>query len=298
MGDQSIFSAFDRFVETPRWDLSSPDMMRDHGWTRLAWWNCRKVAVYLAAIDFQSDDDRTNLGVFVLTPGTCIWAHSIDFSELLTYFTAILRLSGCVDLTFARYAAYEMARFIEIAVEDHDSDYFATLFELLNVRDPVSEPDEDLAAYKMLQELHQEPPSLLDKTHARYQHMLDFYYMEAVDVLTLKRLTWGDLTDKNGVFLADTPALDSIIIDYNKTFLNEKPAKRPKRTTNVRELLWNSYPHVCGLCGEQIASIDEMHVDHIIPLSRGGKDILANLQLTHARCNMDKGNTLFEESEE
>ncbi len=74
--------------------------------------------------------------------------------------------------------------------------------------------------------------------------------------------------------------------------------KKPKRSTRVRELLWNSYPHICGICGEQIDSFDEMHVDHIIPLSRGGKDILANLQLTHAKCNLEKGSAMPETDDE
>lgn len=78
----------------------------------------------------------------------------------------------------------------------------------------------------------------------------------------------------------------------------ETTPKKPKRSTRVRELLWNSYPHVCGICGNQIDSFDEMHVDHIIPLSRGGKDILANLQLTHANCNLKKGSDMPEGDDE
>lgn len=33
-------------------------------------------------------------------------------------------------------------------------------------------------------------------------------------------------------------------------------------------------------------------IDHIIPLSKGGKDHISNLQLAHQRCNVDKGNFL------
>lgn len=97
--------------------------------------------------------------------------------------------------------------------------------------------------------------------------------------------------------------LSAILNDYEKLFqyppkIPEEKTQKPKRTTNVRELLWNSYPHVCGLCGNKIETIDEMHVDHIIPLSRGGKDILANLQLTHASCNLAKGSKTIEEEYE
>ena len=47
-----------------------------------------------------------------------------------------------------------------------------------------------------------------------------------------------------------------------------------------------------------IKSIDDMQVDHIIPISRGGKDILANLQLTHRECNLSKGSKCFGENKE
>lgn len=31
-------------------------------------------------------------------------------------------------------------------------------------------------------------------------------------------------------------------------------------------------------------------IDHIIPQSRGGQDIIQNKQLMHRKCNQDKGN--------
>jgi hypothetical protein len=297
------FDTFDKFVGTPIWDVSSPDMMRKYSWTRLAWWNQRKVAVYLAALDIRNPLGETYLSVLVLTPGTCVWADSVSFSELLTYFGAIV--ASCIEVDpffFTEYATYAMACFIEDALEEH-GDTAGSLIDCLNVTDPASDEDacDSVSIYQDLQSHFKEPP-LSCRYVSYYRMRSNIADVDAVD--SLKRLTWGDLPKKAEVFLANVPALDNIIRDYNETFIknaekaSEKPVKKPKRTTNVRELLWNSYPHICGLCGEQINSIDEMHVDHIIPLSRGGKDILANLQLTHARCNMDKGNTLFEESEE
>lgn len=46
----------------------------------------------------------------------------------------------------------------------------------------------------------------------------------------------------------------------------------------------------CKLCGKAIASRKELHIDHIIPVSRGGKNTLNNLQPSHAVCNMQKRN--------
>lgn len=45
----------------------------------------------------------------------------------------------------------------------------------------------------------------------------------------------------------------------------------------------------CGICGEAIPAGEEFHVDHIIPVSRGGSDHADNLQMAHARCNQIKG---------
>ena len=35
-------------------------------------------------------------------------------------------------------------------------------------------------------------------------------------------------------------------------------------------------------------------VDHVVPLSRGGDDTLANVKLSHLTCNLSKGNRVEE----
>ncbi len=46
---------------------------------------------------------------------------------------------------------------------------------------------------------------------------------------------------------------------------------------------------VCGICGGEVAP-DDVHIDHIQPVSRGGSNDLDNLQVTHSVCNKRKGN--------
>jgi len=46
----------------------------------------------------------------------------------------------------------------------------------------------------------------------------------------------------------------------------------------------------CYICGDSIP-IGEGRVDHIFPLSKGGKHTPSNLAVTHARCNLDKRDT-------
>lgn len=63
----------------------------------------------------------------------------------------------------------------------------------------------------------------------------------------------------------------------------------PKRAGTIRQLMWKSLPHTCSRCGKRIESIRDMHVDHIIPLAKGGADTVDNMQLLHKACNLSKG---------
>lgn len=50
----------------------------------------------------------------------------------------------------------------------------------------------------------------------------------------------------------------------------------------------------CYLCGKHCEAAD-IHLDHVVPLSRGGQHVMANLRVTHAACNMRKGARLVSE---
>ena len=60
------------------------------------------------------------------------------------------------------------------------------------------------------------------------------------------------------------------------------------------ERVLSSYGH-CYLCGYTLSG--EIHVDHVIPLSRGGAHSEQNLRPTHARCNLRKSDKLLHELE-
>jgi 5-methylcytosine-specific restriction endonuclease McrA len=46
---------------------------------------------------------------------------------------------------------------------------------------------------------------------------------------------------------------------------------------------------VCHLCSGPIAGLDDLHMDHVIPLARGGEHNEQNIKPAHALCNMRKG---------
>jgi 5-methylcytosine-specific restriction endonuclease McrA len=66
-------------------------------------------------------------------------------------------------------------------------------------------------------------------------------------------------------------------------------AKRERLNPWLRVQVIERDGYVCGLCGDDVDP-DDVHIDHIMPWSRGGKHELSNLQVAHSTCNLRKGN--------
>lgn len=70
------------------------------------------------------------------------------------------------------------------------------------------------------------------------------------------------------------------------------------RKSEIFEVLIERDGAVCGICGGDLPKNEEgsyfhplVHVDHIVPVSKGGeKKALENLRLAHAPCNIKRGN--------
>lgn len=45
---------------------------------------------------------------------------------------------------------------------------------------------------------------------------------------------------------------------------------------------------ICGICRLTVEPGD-MHIDHVLPVARGGTNVLENLQVAHSLCNQSKG---------
>lgn len=57
----------------------------------------------------------------------------------------------------------------------------------------------------------------------------------------------------------------------------------------VKKRLFSNDP-MCALCLQQIHSLDDCHVDHVVPFSKGGLTQDSNAQLAHRFCNLKKSN--------
>ena len=50
---------------------------------------------------------------------------------------------------------------------------------------------------------------------------------------------------------------------------------------------------VCHICNGAIESLQDLHFDHVVPLSRGGAHHAENIRPAHALCNMRKSDKLI-----
>lgn len=59
-----------------------------------------------------------------------------------------------------------------------------------------------------------------------------------------------------------------------------------------RTVVWKRDSGVCYICNLP-ANSNDWHVDHKIPLSRGGEHSYANVGVTHPHCNLTKSNKIL-----
>jgi 5-methylcytosine-specific restriction endonuclease McrA len=83
--------------------------------------------------------------------------------------------------------------------------------------------------------------------------------------------------------------------DYEALFNRTKQAKRkhdrqPITYEEYLKLLWQ-VPLKCAFCGRVPPEV-VLHVDHILPASKGGSSLRANLQFLCAEHNLRKSNQL------
>ena len=104
------------------------------------------------------------------------------------------------------------------------------------------------------------------------------------------------------------PEVATRIKEYNRTSRNKNNKTRFKKLETTPEYSFYSantviakYGSLCHLCGEDIdlnaprqTGVDGwdrgLHIDHVIPLSKGGKDTLENVRPSHGWCNLSKSN--------
>lgn len=64
--------------------------------------------------------------------------------------------------------------------------------------------------------------------------------------------------------------------------------QRRKMTKELRKAVMERDNYTCQMCGKYMPDEVGLHIDHIIPVSKGGKTELSNLQVLCSKCNGNK----------
>lgn len=80
-------------------------------------------------------------------------------------------------------------------------------------------------------------------------------------------------------------------IDFQCT-LNEYHSKDQRKlmTKELKDRIKKRDNYTCQVCGKYMPDEVGLHIDHIIPVSKGGKSIPSNLQVLCSKCNGSKSN--------
>lgn len=66
--------------------------------------------------------------------------------------------------------------------------------------------------------------------------------------------------------------------------------ERSKMTKALREQIMERDNYTCQICGRSMPDGFGLHIDHIVPISKGGRSVPENLQVLCAKCNLSKSN--------
>lgn len=97
--------------------------------------------------------------------------------------------------------------------------------------------------------------------------------------------------------LTEQTGLGDIMVERIRCeLLSDKPMKSKRRRTHVpkgmRHEVFKRDNYTCCECGARKSDGATLHIDHIIPVSKGGSDELSNLQTLCSDCNLNKSDVI------
>ena len=81
-------------------------------------------------------------------------------------------------------------------------------------------------------------------------------------------------------------------LNLNEVIQKSKDSKKIKRTLSplIRSKVLKKFNYKCTHCGRTVADNIKLEIDHIVPLSKKGKNEIGNLQVLCNECNIGKSN--------
>lgn len=68
--------------------------------------------------------------------------------------------------------------------------------------------------------------------------------------------------------------------------------QRKLATRKLREKIMQRDHYTCQMCGKYMPDEVGLQIDHIVPVSKGGKTVASNLRVLCSRCNSSKSDKL------
>lgn len=79
------------------------------------------------------------------------------------------------------------------------------------------------------------------------------------------------------------------LVEESASILKEiAPANRRPWLSSVKQRICLEQDYRCGICGDRM-NLEEVELDHIIPVHFGGGNERPNLRATHSTCNRSRG---------
>jgi len=107
--------------------------------------------------------------------------------------------------------------------------------------------------------------------------------------------------EKNGKILVENSKEDGItclkiripkILEMADEYTKKQLTKKESTSIDTRQIIAIRDNFICQYCHKEIKNSTDLHIDHIIPKIKGGKDKYNNLVLACENCNKTKGTQL------
>lgn len=122
------------------------------------------------------------------------------------------------------------------------------------------------------------------------------YYDMEISLNIFYRSNQGNVNDSR-ICKIDFSMLCELYNEWlnKKAYASTVKSERKIMNDDIRFNVLARDKYTCQICGATAKDGAKLHVDHIIPVSKGGKTIMTNLQTLCERCNIGKSNKLEED---
>lgn len=121
------------------------------------------------------------------------------------------------------------------------------------------------------------------QTRYRQQYYVRSGY-QVSNVVDTFRVNYEYIRDR--YFALQKINFECILSDYNKK------EQRKLMTKDLREKIAARDNYTCKKCGKYMPDGVGLHIDHIVPIAKGGKSVPSNLQVLCSKCNGSKSSRI------